>query len=176
MATEELKIVLTAENKKLLKSLTQSQKGLKTFTKKIDGLSKQLDSFGNKAALAFAGMTAGLGVFLNTAGNFEQWRIAFETMLGSVEKADTLLRDIEQFAKKTPFELPEVVENAKKLLAYNIEAEKLLPTLEALGNISAGVGREKLPFLTLAFGQVRAAGKLTGQELRQFTEAGVPLM
>ncbi len=48
--------------------------------------------------------------------------------------------------------------------------------MNTLGDITAGVGKDKMPQLILAFGQVRAAGKLTGQELRQFTEAGVPLL
>jgi tape measure domain-containing protein len=126
----------------------------------------------------------GLGTALATAGTFaaksaseyEQNRIAFDTMLGSAEKARDMLKQVSEFAMKTPFELPEVVNGAKQLLAYNIEAEKIIPTFNALGNIAAGVGKEKLPQLILAFGQVKAATKLTGMELRQFTEAGVPML
>lgn len=113
---------------------------------------------------------------LQTGKNFEQWRVAFDTMLGSSNKARKMLSDLSDFAAETPFDLPQVVEGAKSLLAYSIEAKKIIPTFEALGNIASGVGTHKLPQLTLAFGQVRAAGKLTGQELRQFTEAGVPLL
>lgn len=113
---------------------------------------------------------------LDSASDFEQSRIAFDTMLGSAEKAKKLLKEVSDFAAKTPFELPEVVEGAKKLLAYNVEAENLLPTFRMLGDIASGVGREKLPQLILAFGQVKAATRLTGMELRQFTEAGVPLI
>lgn len=130
----------------------------------------------DRVADAFAAAKS-VGQFaINTAGDFQQLRISFETMLGSADKAGTMLRDISDFARKTPFDLPQVAEGSKRLLAYNIDAEKLLPTFEALGNIAAGVGRDKLPQLILAFGQVKAATKLTGAELRQFTEAGVPLL
>jgi len=113
---------------------------------------------------------------VSSAADFEQYRVSFETMLGGASKAQEMLAKITDFAKRTPFELPEVVQGAKSLLAYGIEADKLLPTLESLGNITAGVGKDKMPQLVLAYGQVRAATKLTGQELRQFTEAGVPLL
>lgn len=134
-------------------------------------------TFAKTAAVAVG---VGLGAWavssIKSAAAMEQNRIAFETMLGSGQKAATMLKEIEAFALKTPFNLPQVVEGAKSLLAYGISAEKILPTFNALGNIAAGVGRDKLPQLTLAFGQVRAAGRLTGMELRQFTEAGVPLL
>lgn len=114
--------------------------------------------------------------FVKIAGDFEQFDIAFTTMLGSAERAKALLKDITDFAAKTPFELPELVEGSKRLLAFGFAGEKIIDTMRTLGNITAGVGREKMPQLILALGQVRAATRLRGQELRQFTEAGVPLI
>lgn len=117
----------------------------------------------------------GADVF-RSASAFEQSAIAFEVMLGSADKARTMLKDVSRFAANTPFELPELIDTTKRLLAYNIAAEDIIPTLTSLGNITAGIGRDKLPQLILAYGQVRAATKLTGAELRQFSEAGVPLI
>lgn len=114
--------------------------------------------------------------FVKVAGDFEQYDIAFTTMLGSAERAKALLQDITTFAAKTPFELPELIEGSKRLLAFGFAGDKIIDTMDTLGNITAGVGREKMPQLILALGQVRAATKLRGQELRQFTEAGVPLI
>lgn len=131
----------------------------------VQGLNSVMDKFAQAGRFA-----------IESAGDFEQNRIAFETMLGSADKARAMLKEVSDFAAKTPFELPEVVTGAKQLLAYGIEAEKIIPTFKGLGNIAAGVGKDKLPQLILAFGQVKAATKLTGSELRQFTEAGVPLL
>lgn len=165
-------------------SLQQGISAVKNFENQISAsagnasaaLSK-IGSAGEKVVnvLAIAGSAATFFA-VKSAADFEQSRIAFDTMLGSAEKGAKMMKTLSEFARKTPFELPEVVEGAKKLLAYNIEAEKIIPTLKMLGNISAGVGKDKLPQLILAFGQVKAATFLTGMELRQFTEAGVPLL
>lgn len=91
-------------------------------------------------------------------------------MLGSADKAKNLLADLSEFAKRTPFELLGIRDVAKQLLAFGITNENLLGTLKALGDVAAGTGTG-LDRIAYAFGQVLAAGKLTGNELRQFTEA-----
>jgi tape measure domain-containing protein len=96
-------------------------------------------------------------------------------MLGSGEKATQLLADLSAFASKTPFELTGIRQNAKQLLAMGIASDDLIPTMKALGDVSAGLS-VPLDRLALAYGQVIAKGKLQGGELKQFTEAGVPLI
>jgi len=66
------------------------------------------------------------------AGNLEQARIAFTTMLGSAEQADIKLKELSAFAAKTPFELTGIRQNAKQLLAMGIASDDLLPTLKSL--------------------------------------------
>lgn len=132
---------------------------------------------GGLAAGGFLAAITGLGVAMaNVAGDFEQNRISFEVMLGSAEAGRKALTDLSNFAVKTPFELPQLLTASKSLLAYGVEAENLIPTLKNMGDIASGVGMDKLPNLILAFGQVKAATRLTGMELRQFTEAGVPML
>lgn len=167
--------------------LTNFESGISSAKSQVSGLKGHVEDFGTSLSglmrtAAVVG-TAVSGAFiligksaLDSASQFEQSRIAFETMLGSADKAKRLLRDISDFAMKTPFELPQLVDGAKRLLAYNIEAKEIIPTMKALGNIAAGVGMDKLPNLILAFGQVKAATHLTGMELRQFTETGVPML
>lgn len=119
---------------------------------------------------------AGLGAAgVKSAGEFEQSRIAFETMLGSADKARKMMSDIADFAKSTPFELPEVVAGSKQLLAFGFAQEQIIPTMRKLGDIASGVG-VPVGQLTNVFGQVRVAGRLMGQDLLQFTNAGVPLI
>ena len=152
---------------------------LKRIDKGVDQIktSANLTAFAIKSlTIAIGGMTLASGLFLKQAGDFEQATVAFETMLGSAEKAKTLLKDVQEFAAKTPFQFVELVELSKRTLAFGFSMKQVIPLLSDLGNIAAGVGRDKLPRLLLALGQVRAAGKLRGQEVRQFTEAGVPLI
>lgn len=127
-------------------------------------------------AILFGGASLAIGGFLKAAGDFEQVEVAFETMLGSAEKAKDLLEDITKFARTTPFSLTGIVDSSKQLLAFGIEQEKIIDTMESLGNIAAGVGRDKLPTLVRAFGKIRTKGKATMEELNMLLEAGVPIL
>jgi tape measure domain-containing protein len=110
------------------------------------------------------------------ASDLAQARVAFETMLGSAVQADELIRAVVKKAANTPFQQSELIDYTKRLLAMGIESRKVIQTMDALGNIAAGVGKEKLPQLVLAFGQVNTKTKLAGGEIKQFSEAGVPLI
>lgn len=175
MATTNVEVVINARD--------QASAVLRRFGSGMDNIKgsvgRMTDSL-QANAFQITAITGGLFLLgksmVQSASDMEQNAIAFETMLGSADRAKKMLLDVSNFARKTPFELPQVVTGAKQLLAYSIEAENIIPTFNALGNIAAGVGRDKLPQLILAYGQVRAATKLTGAELRQFTEAGVPLL
>lgn len=167
----------TEQFDRALKGAGEKVKGLEKVGSQMTSAGNAIIGFATKGALALgAATTAALGFALNSAAAYEQNRIAFETMLGSAEKARILLKQLSDFAVKTPFNLPDIVEGSKRLLAYGLAAEDVIPTMTALGNISAGVGRDKLPFLITALGQVRAKTVLSGEELKQFTETGVPLI
>lgn len=113
---------------------------------------------------------------ISLASWLEQTKVAFTTMTGSARIADAFIREMTQFAKTTPFEIWQIETASKQLLAYGIEVQNVLPTMKMLWDVAAWVWMDKLPQLILAFGQVSAATKLTWNELRQFTEAWVPLL
>jgi len=108
--------------------------------------------------------------------DLEQTRVAFETLTWSVDTAKWLLEELVQFSAKTPFELPWVQKLARQLLAFGFSVDELIPNMRVLGDITAWIWVDKLPQLTLAFWQVRTAWRLMWTELRQFTEAWVPLI
>ncbi|OBW43485.1 hypothetical protein AB670_00014 [Chryseobacterium sp. MOF25P] len=111
---------------------------------------------------------------INVRGEFQKTEIAFSTMLGSADKAKVLMGQMVDLAAKTPFSLKDVSVGAKQLLAFQVPAKDLLDTLTRIGNISAGVS-VPIDRIILAYGQVKAAGRLMGTEMRQFTEAGIPM-
>lgn len=159
------------------KAMSEAEGSVDSLKKKFSRFGDSMKKIGKKWTLFATTPIVGAGVAaLKAAADFEQLEVAFETMLGSGEKAQQLLKDLEVFAKGTPFEFTTLTDSTKRLLAYGTAAEDVIPTVEMLGNISSGIGMDKLPQLTLAFGQVQAATKLTGAELRQFSEAGVPLL
>ncbi|MFA6429765.1 MAG: tape measure protein [Patescibacteria group bacterium] len=168
MANTTLSILVQAKDdaSKALTRVNQSLGGLKEFAKK------------SAIALGAVGASAGaLGIAaLKSAGEYEQSRVAFETMLGSAEKATKFLKEMTAFAAKTPFELKDLEQASKQLLAYGSTQDNVLTQLKSLGDVAAGVGMDKLPQLITAFGQVQSKTRLMGEELLQFTEAGVPML
>lgn len=99
----------------------------------------------------------------------------FRVLSGSIKEADRLLNEIQKYAAQTPFEFPELAKTAKTLLAYGVETDKVIQTLKRLGDIASISGNE-LGQIANIFGQVKAAGRLTTQELNQFTQAGIPVL
>jgi len=158
-----------------------------TLSGALRGITGTLGKFGSfalgmtkKVAFAFAGVAAGFGAMgaaaIKSAGDFEQQRVAFETILGSAEKAKAMLSDLTEFARTTPFELPDVTRAGKQLLAVGAATEdNLTDVLRTLGDVAAGVS-VPLDRLILNFGQVATQGKLTGRELKDFAVAGIPII
>lgn len=122
---------------------------------------------------------AALGAALSTATvkasslarQFEQTTISFEVLIGNARQGRALLGDIETMAIKTPFKSADLQSSGKLLLGYGVNAQKIMPTLKMLGDISGG-NAEKLHLLSLAFAQSQAAGRLMGQDLLQMVNAG----
>lgn len=108
-------------------------------------------------------------------GEFQKQRITLTSILGDSMKAETIFNRIKDLAVVSPFQFKELASYAKQLSAYSIPYEELYDTTKRLADISAGVGVD-MGRIILAYGQVRSAAFLRGQELRQFTEAGIPLV
>lgn len=167
--------------KKAIDDLTANIKKAKSDIKENWGrIDEWLGGLGSsfwKIALAWTAIavTTELGKkAIELWSNLQQAQISFETMLWSWEQAQALLSELSKFASKTPFELTWIRENAKQLLAMWISADDMIPTLKALGDVSAWLN-VPLERLALNYWQVITQGKLTGKELKDFTAAGVPL-
>lgn len=106
----------------------------------------------------------------------QQSQIAFESMLGSTERAKDMMSQLSQMAADTPFELPELTAATKKLQAFQFSAAEIPDMLTKIGDAAAGLslGSEGVNRITLALGQMKAKGKVTAQEMMQLTEAGIP--
>lgn len=172
----ELSAKLTLDNSKYMSSMSAASASTSSFQGKLvsatASLSRLAMTVTTAAATAFVGLST---VIIRNTSELEQNTVAFEAMLGSAEKAATLLQTLAKFAKETPFELADLQAYTKQLLAYGFSMDELIPTLTTVGNISAGLGKDSLPILIRALGQIRAKGKLAGQEFLQLTETGLPI-
>lgn len=136
-------------------------------------------SFLGGAALQAVGAVqnafVGLGQqVIQTGAAAERQAVAFETFLGSAEKAKQLMKEVRDFAATTPFELPEVTEAAKTLLAKGVAAEEIIPSIKRLGEIAAGADKP-LNQLLFVYGQIKDQGRAMGQDLNQLTNAGISI-
>lgn len=143
------------------------------------------DTFDNNIGKAITGLgvfTSGLyalnGVAksLQVAGEFEQISVAINVMAGSVANGTKLLKDLQNVALSTPFDFKDLAKNTKMLMAYGIEHRQALKDIQMIGDIAAGVGIERLPFISLGFAQIQAKGRLMGDEAKQLMESGVPIV
>ena len=116
-------------------------------------------------------ISAGVGAVTALGAQAEQTSVAFTTLVGSEEKAADILRQINEFAAKTPYSNLDLVDNAKTMLNFGVEADRVNGYLRQLGDIAAG-DKNRLGSLSLVFGQVASAGKMSGQDLLQFINAG----
>lgn len=100
---------------------------------------------------------------------------SLQVLLQNKDEADKLWNQVIDLAVKSPFRVKELVTYTKQLAAYRIESDQLFDTTKRLSDVSAGLGVD-MNRLILAYGQIRAAGFLRGTELRQLTEAGLPML
>lgn len=164
----------------LQQGLQRSRESFRSLGESANAELQSMDGFMAKAAQTAAGLFAvdKIKDFVSqlalVRGEYQQLEVAFETMLGSKSKADALMGQLIDTAAKTPFEMSEVAEASKMLLAYGMEGNKVNETLIRLGDIAAGLS---MPLKDLAFlyGTTMVQGRLYTQDLNQFLGRGIPL-
>lgn len=112
---------------------------------------------------------------IQIGGEFEVQHIALQNILGDVQQANSMFEQMKELAVVSPFNFRQLAGYAKQVAAFNVPYNEMFDTTKRLADISAGLGVD-MGRLILAFGQVRSAAVLRGQELRQFTEAGIPMV
>lgn len=111
----------------------------------------------------------------NVSGEFEKQRASLATILQDTDAATKIFNQVKELAVVSPFNFKELTDYAKQLSAFSIPTNEIFDTMKRLADVSAGLGVD-MNRIILAYGQVRSASVLRGQELRQFTEAGIPLV
>lgn len=192
-------------NKRIQNSYDESREKIKKLqeqVRKLRGEYSNTPSSANKYAGSLGGITKNMRTQFNLAGQlrnqlaniysvyaaerfltqiieiggeFQKQRVTLQTMFKDATKADVLFGQIKELAVVSPFEFKELAGYTKQLAAFNIPYEEMYDTTKRLADISAGVGVD-MGRIILAYGQVRSAEFLKGTELRQFTEAGIPLL
>lgn len=136
---------------------------------KIDGALKKV-GMAVGAYFATAQLQAFAQKVIQVRSEVEKLQVSFKTLAGA-EAGGKLFEEIRQFAAATPLLVKDLASAAQTMLGFGISAEKVMPNLRAIGDISMG-DAQKLQSLSLAFSQMTATGKLMGQDLLQMINAG----
>ena len=150
---------------------------VKDTNKELSGTVDVMRTIAQLTGVAFgiAGIRRFASELIRTTGTFEVQKMALSSMLQDARKADEIFNTLRKNALESPYTFQDLTKFAKQLTAFNIPVENLVETEKRLADVSAGLGVD-MSRIILAYGQVKAAGVLKGQELRQFTEAGVPIL
>lgn len=157
------------ENRKVGRSM----KNVETASAKSFNNMKQ-SALGYKLALtAIVGFITGklARAFIKAGSEVEDYTKQFKVLLGTTEAAKNRMAELEKFAQVTPFKLTDLANATQQMLSFGIESDKVMTYLKQLGDVSLG-NREKFERLALAFSQTQSAGKLMGQDLLQYINAG----
>ena len=171
MAEKEVKVIVSGDSsgadnalKKAAKAATDLGESTEKAGKQTETNLDKINTSAQKAAggignlnTAFTGLKAAVAIgaigsviksitdsgteAIMAAAKMKQYEIAFTTMLKSAESGKAMMQDLQDFAAKTPFDVPGVVEAAQQLTAFGFEAKDIIPTLTTLGDAAAGLGR-----------------------------------
>jgi tape measure domain-containing protein len=162
---------------RFVRSVKMGEAEMEKFTAKAEGVKDKVgDTFRDLARGLAPFLTAfGVGALVEGLGELaihaEQTKVQFEVLLGSGEKATTMIANLHAWADKTPFQFNDLAEASKTLLNFGVSAQNNLPVLKTLGDVSGG-NAERLQMLAGAYGKVTAFQRLTGREMMEFIHAG----
>jgi hypothetical protein len=187
-----------ANNRRALQSKVDEAKAQERINRekiKTEGLQKKINAQIERGARGSKQMSASASSFMGTfwqmaaiggmvglirslvqiTGEFELQKATLAAMLDDLGAAEHILGKLKDLSVQSPFTYKELGSYAKQLTAFSVPKEELYETTNMIADLSAGLG-VAADRLILAYGQVKSAAFLRGQEVRQFTEAGIPLL
>ena len=187
MANDQVSVEISIEEKAALRALTELSKGIDGFekdaTKAVKNADSRFNTFvgnlqANAASFAIGkivdGFTELAAGSLEAAATTEKLATQFEVLTGNQDTAIALFEELKAFSATTPFQLTNIAEASSQLLSFGFEAETVTERIEKIGEVAAGSGSD-LKEVALIYGQVAAAGKLTGERLLQLQERAIPI-
>lgn len=181
MAQNEVSVKLTVEEQQAINAISKiinaTDKLERETVKSGRKMDRAFSSFaGNLAAIAaskaISGITNSIGGLVDAAADLEVFETQFKTILGSSAAAQAQLKDLQEFAASTPFQLPGLALSTRQLLSFGVAQADVIPTLKNLGDLAAGAGAQ-IDELTIPFGRLISTQKLTLVELDKFADRGI---
>lgn len=182
---------LELKDSNALRSLEKMSDGLRSLTRKtfripikildyatapLRGIKNMLFSIKSLVLAVTAGLAAKQLILnpINVADAYSSAKISFSTLLGE-SQGQQMMDNLDEFARATPFNTTNVIENAQKMLAMGWDAEDIIGDMEIIGNAAAATGKldQGLESIVRAMSQIKTKGRLSTEELNQLAEAGI---
>ena len=118
---------------------------------------------------------AGLGVAaVKSAADLEALETSFISLTGGAEQAANMMKNLNEFTAKTPFQIEAVAKSARQLIASGTGIDEVNTQLQFLGDIAATSG-SSIDEIAAIFAKVNAKGKVELENLNQLAERGIPI-
>lgn len=164
-----LVVKLGLNSRNFTRGLDQSQARLQKFSFGVKNIALKV-----AAAVAAVAGSAGIGLGAKLVAEAEQAEVAFTTMLGSARKARKMLDDLKNFAASTPFQLGDLRDAARQLLAFGFAGDEIMGHMKTLGDIAAGTQKPIADFVDIV-GKVKATGIASLGDVNRLADRGVPI-
>lgn len=151
---------------KASRSMDNAGKSAKRLENSVSGIGSKLKMLAG-AFIGFETVKTGISAFAER----EKLQTDIGTLLGDDAAGKQFSDYITQFAKATPYGISELSGLAKGLIQYNVSLDDTKMYMQQLGDIAMG-DKQKMASLGVVLGQVASAGRLQGQDLMQFINAG----
>lgn len=168
---------VTSYGTKMQQTNQKNAESSKKFSEELTKQSRMMREFVNTIK-TYAGFYYFKDMFhelVAIRGEFELQQVSLRAIIQDARRADQIFSQIKGLAVISPFQFSDLVGYTKQLAAFQIPVNELYGTMKSLADVSAGLGVD-MGRIILAYGQIRSAGVLRGQELRQLTEAGIPAL
>ncbi len=158
----------------------KTQQAVKSWASQIEGVKKSLGTLISADLIAggirsiAAEVKQFVGDSLKAAADLEVYKLQFETIYQSAEKAREVIQKIYDFADKTPFQSGDLIDAAKQLAGYGTASQDLLPTLKTLGDIAA-VSGASLGDLSQIYGRIMSDGRAMNEDLNRLADRSIPI-
>jgi hypothetical protein len=158
--------------------MSEAKQEMSGFGSTVADVGGAINSFAKQASVVSAIAAGAIAIVgknaLDSAQMFQEARLAFNTMLGDEKKAADLMSQLSAEAQKSAFTLPQVIQGSKQLLAYGFGVDKIVGSLDMLGNVAYGV-KAPLEDVVYVYGTLRAQGRAYTRDIIQFAQRGIPI-
>ena len=167
----KLNIQLFADGKVVIET-DLDNKGFKSGLSKMQSIAKTgFKAVATSVGVVSTAMTGLIGFGVKYNAEIEQLQTSFEVMTGSAEKAQSIIKELQEIGASTPFEVKGLAETTQLLMNYGLEADDAIDKMMMLGDIAQG-SSEKMNRIAMAYGQMSSAGKVQLEDIKQMIEAG----